>query len=265
MLAPPLTGKVILVMGGTSGLGLSASEAILRAGGRLFAVGRSEEECAVARARLGKEAEVRALDAVHPRTGDTAVCEAVAHYGRVDGLYHVAGGSGRRYGDGPLHEVTDDGWHRTMELNLTSAMFSNRAVVRQLLKQGSGGSIVNLASVLANHPSPVHFSTHAYTAAKAGLIGLSKAMAAAYAKANIRVNVLAPGLVDTPMASRAVGDERIMRYIREKQPLEGGRAGSAGDLDEILVYLLSDASRFCTGQLIHIDGGWSVSEGNCQA
>jgi NAD(P)-dependent dehydrogenase (short-subunit alcohol dehydrogenase family) len=264
MLAPPLAGKTILVMGGTSGLGLSACEAIRAAGGDVFAVGRSEQECEAARGRLGSEVPVRAWDAVVPETGEKAVRETVQLFGRIDGLYHVAGGSGRRYGDGPLHEVTDEGWQRTIEMNLTSAMVSNRAALREFLRRGEGGSIVNLASVLAMHPSSVYFSTHAYAAAKAGMIGMSKAMAAAYAKANIRVNVVAPGLVDTPMAARAMGDEDILRYIREKQPLDGGRAGLPADIDGIVVYLLSDAARFCTGQVIEIAGGWSVSEGGAR-
>src|SRR4029450_2182549 len=120
----------------------------------------------------------------------------------------------RRFGDGPLHELTDEGWMRTLELNLSSVAYSNRAAIRQFLAQGSGGAILNLASALAFSPSPAHFATHAYAAAKAGIIGLSKSAAAHYAPNDIRVNVLAPGLVDTPMARRAAGDQAIQKFIR---------------------------------------------------
>jgi NAD(P)-dependent dehydrogenase (short-subunit alcohol dehydrogenase family) len=100
-----------------------------------------------------------------------------------------------------------------------------------------------------------------YAAAKAGIIGLSRSAAAHYAAEGIRVNVLAPALVDTPMAQRAAGDEAIQAFIRTKQPLDGGRMGLPGDLDGAAVYLLSDGARFCTGQVLAVDGGWTVSEG----
>src|SRR5207249_5239487 len=103
-----------------------------------------------------------------------------------------AGGSGRKHGDGPLHELTDDGWRATLDLNLTSLMLSNRAAVRQFLSQRTGGAILNMGSVLGWSPSPRHFATHAYAAAKAAVIGFSKSIAAHYAPQDIRVNVIAP-------------------------------------------------------------------------
>jgi short-subunit dehydrogenase len=115
--------------------------------------------------------------------------------------------------------------------------------------------------VLGSSPSPKFFATHAYATAKAGVVGLSRAAAARYAADGIRVNVLAPGLVATPMSKRAQADEAILGFIRTKQPLDGGRIGVPEDLDAAVVWLLSDASRFVTGQVIAIDGGWEVSEG----
>ena len=100
-----------------------------------------------------------------------------------------------------------------------------------------------------------------YSAAKAGVIGFTKAIAAYYAPQNIRVNVLAPALVETPMAQRAATDDAILRFIKTKQPLDGGRIGQASDLDAAAVYFLSDGARFTTGQVLSVDGGWSVSEG----
>jgi NAD(P)-dependent dehydrogenase (short-subunit alcohol dehydrogenase family) len=179
----------------------------------------------------------------------------------VDGLYHVAGGSGRRFGDGPLHELTDEGWMKTMHWNLDSVMYSNKAAISYFLKEQKGGVILNMSSVLAFSPSPKYFATHAYAAAKAAVIGFSRSIASYYVSQNIRVNVIAPGLVETPMSQRAFNDEEIMRFIRTKQPLRGGAAPAAADLADTAVYLLSDRSSLVTGQVIAVDGGWSVSEG----
>jgi NAD(P)-dependent dehydrogenase (short-subunit alcohol dehydrogenase family) len=140
-------------------------------------------------------------------------------------------------------------------------MLSNRAAVRQFLQQGNGGTILNMSSVLGWSPSPRHFATHAYATAKAGIIGFTKAIASYYAAQNIRANVLAPGLVETPMARRAASDQAIQRFIKSKQPLDGGRIGQPEDLDAAAVYLMSDQSSFVTGQVLAVDGGWCLSEG----
>lgn len=261
MPAVQLDGKVIVLIGGTTGLGLSAARAFLREGARVVAVGRSPENVGAAERELGADARALAGDATKPETAEQAIACALGAFGGFHGLYHVAGGSGRRFGDGPLHEITDDGWQQTLQLNLTSLFNSNRAAVRQFLKQGAGGSVLNMGSVLGFSPSPRFFSTHAYSAAKAAIIGLTRSAASYYAPQSIRFNVLAPALVDTPMAKRAMGDDAIQHFIRTKQPLDGGRAGVPEDLDAAAVYFLSDASRFATGQVLAVDGGWSVSEG----
>ena len=253
-----LSGKALVIIGGTTGLGLSAARAFVEAGARVIVVGRNAESCEAAQAALGAAAVVSNADACDPATAPRAIDEAVRTFGGFHGLYHVAGGSGRRAGDGPLHELTDDGWRATLDLNLTSLMLSNRAAVRQFLARRSGGSILNMSSVLAFSPSPEHFATHAYAAAKAAAIGFSKSIAAYYAPQNIRVNVLAPALVETPMARRAADDEAIMAFIQTKQPLDGGRIGQPADLDAAAVYFMSDGARFATGQVLAIDGGWSV-------
>lgn len=121
--------------------------------------------------------------------------------------------------------------------------------------------MLNLGSVLGWSPSPHHFATHAYATAKAGIIGLTQAAAAHYAKDNLRFNVLAPALVATPMCARAQSDTAILDFIRTKQPLDGGRIGQPEDLDAAAVFFLSDDSKFVTGQVLAVDGGWCVSEG----
>lgn len=256
-----LDGKVIVVIGGTTGIGLSAARAFIHAGARVIAVGRDVQSAATAQTELGTLAHIIAADARDAATAPQAIDEAVQRFGKFDGLYHVAGGSGRAMGDGPLHELTDAGWQTTLDHNLTSLMLSNRAAVRRFLAQGHGGSILNIGSVLGFSPSPAHFATHAYAAAKAAAIGFSKAIAAHYARDNIRVNVLAPALVETPMSQRAAGDEAIRRFIKTKQPLDGGRIGQASDLDAAAVFFMGDGARFTTGQVLAVDGGWSVSEG----
>jgi NAD(P)-dependent dehydrogenase (short-subunit alcohol dehydrogenase family) len=256
-----LENKSLVIIGGTSGLGFSAARAFLAAGAKVVIVGRDAAKVETAEKELGRNVVGLAADATDPKCATAAINVAVGNFHRFDGLYHVAGGSGRRQGDGPLHEMTDEGWRYTIDENLTSMVYSNRAAVLHFLKQERGGSILNMSSVLGFSPSPHFFSTHAYAAAKAAIIGLTKSAAAYYAPANIRFNVVAPALVATPMSQRAQGDGEILNFITTKQPLDGGRIGHASDLDGAAVYFMSDDSKFVTGQVLAVDGGWSVSEG----
>lgn len=261
MLEKSLDGKNLVIVGGTTGIGFSAARAFTASGARVVLVGRSEESAREAKKMLGNQAEILTGDAAHPSTSAGAINLCIEKFGGFHGLYHVAGGSGRKMGDGPLHELTLDGWNKTLELNLTSLMLSNQAAIRQFLKQHEGGTILNMGSVLGFSPSPEFFSTHAYAAAKSAIIGFTKSVAAYYAKDNIRVNVIAPALVETPMAQRAAEDEEILSFIKSKQPLDGGRIGHPSDLDGLAVYFMSGFSKFTTGQVVAVDGGWSLSEG----
>jgi NAD(P)-dependent dehydrogenase (short-subunit alcohol dehydrogenase family) len=256
-----LKGKSIVIVGGTSGIGLSAAKACLAEGASVLVTGKDPVKAGAAKEQLGQKALVRVTDATNETGADETIREAIAAFGRLDALYHVAGGSGRKFGDGPLHELTAEGWRKTMALNLDAIMLSNQAAIRYFLGSGHGGTILNMGSVLGTYPSPRFFSTHAYAAAKAAIIGFSRSVAAFYASNNIRVNVIAPALFDTPMAQRAMEDPEIQAFIRTKQPLDGGRAGLPEDADGAAVFLLSDQARFITGQVIYVDGGWSVSEG----
>jgi NAD(P)-dependent dehydrogenase (short-subunit alcohol dehydrogenase family) len=257
-----LAGKSIVVIGGTTGLGLSAAKAFLAAGAKgVVVTGRIPDNARAAAEALGERAKAISGDACSPEHAPEAIELAVASFGSFDGLYHVAGGSGRKMGDGPLHEVTDEGIRATLQLNLESLILSNRAAVRRFLAQSTGGSILNMGSVLGRSPSPRFFATHVYAAAKSAVIGFTRSCAAYYAPQNIRFNVLAPALVETPMARRAVQDPAILAFIETKQPLDGGRIGQPPDLDAAAVYFIGDGSRFTTGQVLSVDGGWAVSEG----
>lgn len=256
-----LTNKKIVVIGGTTGIGLSAAKAFIQEGAQVVSVGRSEESVAAARKILKNNAEVISADATDPDTAMQAIGLCIKKFGGFDGLYHVAGGSGRKMGDGPLHELTLDGWNKTLELNLTSLMLSNQAAIKKFIELKKAGTILNMGSVLGYSPSPEFFSTHAYAAAKSAIIGFSKSVAAYYAKDNIRVNVIAPALVETPMAQRAANDEAILSFIKTKQPLDGGRISKPEDLDGLAIYFMSDQSKFATGQVVAVDGGWGISEG----
>lgn len=254
-------GLSVVVMGGTTGLGLSAARALVDNGARVIITSRSEANVQAALDLLGPLADGFAADASSPEAAERAVAMATQKYGRLDALYHVAGGSGRSKGDGPLHELTDEGLAYTLNMNLASLIASNRAAVRQFLRQKDGGCILNMGSVLGWSPSPEYFASHAYAAAKAGIIGFSKSIASYYAPQNIRVNVIAPALVETPMSQRAVGDEAILRFAALKQPLDGGRVGSPEDVEGAALFLLSRAAKFITGQVLAVDGGWTVTEG----
>jgi NAD(P)-dependent dehydrogenase (short-subunit alcohol dehydrogenase family) len=148
-----LKGKRLVIIGGTTGLGLSAARAFIANGARIVVVGRDQANVKGAKKQLGPSAIALAADARDPETAPGAIDALVSKWKRLDGLYHVAGGSGRSMGDGPLHDLADDGWRATLDLNLTALMLSNRAAVRQFLQQGNGGTILHRA-ILPPTPMP---------------------------------------------------------------------------------------------------------------
>jgi len=256
-----LANKAFVIIGGTSGIGLAAAQAFVKEGAKLILIGLKESVSSTLDELISPSVEVIFADARMPDTAQRGINRCIERNGDFHGLYHVAGGSGRRFGDGPLHQMTLEAWNQTLELNLTSLMLSNQAALKTLIELGHGGSILNLGSILAFSPSPKYFVTHAYAAAKSAIEGMTISSAAFYAKKNIRLNVLAPALVESPMSQRAMTNDEIMAFSKSKMPLDGGRVGQPDDLTEAAIFLLSDASRFTTGQILHIDGGWHLSEG----
>ena len=250
-----------IIMGGTSGMGLAAAIELQKQGAKVLVIGRDVNTVSQAQQKLGTSALAVIGDASDPQTIERAIGLAHETFGGITGLFHVAGGSGRKFGDGPLHEMTLEGWNKTFEINLTGMMLSNRAIICYFLKQKKPGMILNMSSVLGFSPSPKYFVTHAYAATKSAVIGFSKSIAAYYAEHSICVNVIAPSLFETPMAQRAMGDEQIQHFLKSKQPLDGGRPGRPEDiLNAVLLFLAPDSS-FITGQVLAVDGGWTISEG----
>ena len=253
--------RVVLVTGST-GMAASAARALVAEGARVVVASRTADH---ARA-LGEELHAGwvAADLSREADADAAVAACVDRHGRLDAVYAVAGISGRRYGDGPLHEATLEGWETVLAANLNGPFLVARASVRQMLGQepdadGSRGVLLLMSSALARHPSPEHFGTHAYAASKGAIESLTRAVAAAYAPHGIRVNAIAPALVATPMSQRAQSDPAILDYLRRKQPLAGGPI-DADAVTPVALHLLSRESRMVTGQVIAVDAGWSVSE-----
>ena len=256
-----LAGKVIAVTG-ASGIAAAAARRFAAEGARVQVFSLDGEEAAAIAAEIGGGGAGSFWAAVDLADGDAAEAAFAAgraRLGRLDGLFAVAGGSGRRFGDGPLHEATTEGWRTTMDLNGLPAFHAARAAVRIMLEEPGPGSIVLISSILATDPSPRLFPTHAYAAAKGGALSLVKAAASYYVPNGIRFNAITPGLVDTPMAARAASDPDIVEYARRKQPLAGGLLDPA-DIAAAAVFLLSDESRMITGQVLAVDGGWSVAE-----
>ena len=261
-----LSGKVCVVTGST-GIAEAAAVHFAAEGATLFVTSRTEAHSRDLAERLalnGARVAHRSADLGSEDEVVAAVTACTETFGRIDGLFSVAGGSGRQFGDGPLHEIPLDGWEATFRLNLRGQFLVMREVVRRMLAQppdgaGGRGAILLMGSVTAFHPAPAHYATHAYAAAKAAIAGLVATTAAYYAPSGIRVNAVAPGAVSTPMSARAAADPATVDYASHRQPLTGRFLG-ADEISGAAVFLLSDESRVITGQVLGVDAGWSVSD-----
>jgi NAD(P)-dependent dehydrogenase (short-subunit alcohol dehydrogenase family) len=242
----------VLLITGSSGIAEATALSGRREGWRVFVVGCEEAECVRVSPEAYFVADLREENAVQK-----AFDACVAKFGAIDAVFNVAGSSGRRLGDGPVHECSLEGWEGTFAANARPAFLVSRAAVRHWLSEKKGGALLNISSVLAFSPEPSHFATHAYASAKAATISMSHSMAAQYASNGIRVNVLAPALVRTPMSTRAQSDAEICAFIEQKQPLSRGFL-EPGDIADTALFLLSDKARHITGQVITVDGGWTL-------
>jgi meso-butanediol dehydrogenase / (S,S)-butanediol dehydrogenase / diacetyl reductase len=173
---------------------------------------------------------------------------------RLDALVCAHGISGRKLGDGPVDTCTEAAWDAMLDANLRSVFLYCKHAV-PLLRASGGGAIVTVASVLGLVGGDAEFATHAYAASKAAVIGLTRAMAVSYAKDGIRCNVVCPGLIETPMSTRAQEDAAIRARLAELQPLTGG-FGRPEDVAQAAVYLAT--APFVTGTVMPVDGGWTA-------
>jgi NAD(P)-dependent dehydrogenase (short-subunit alcohol dehydrogenase family) len=246
----------VLLVTGSSGIA-AATARLWGSQDSVFIVGVKEDECRSLAAELPKagysKADVRDEDAVR---GSVAAC--VERFGKIDALFNVAGISARSLGDGPLHECKTEAWNTVMEVNAKGTFLMCREVLRAWTRDPHQGVILNIGSVLARYPQREHFATAGYAASKGAIEAMSLSAAAYYAPAGIRINVIAPGLVATPMSVRAQSDARVMECVGRKQPLTRGLLAPE-DIAKTACFLLKRDSSPITGQVITVDGGWAVS------
>jgi NAD(P)-dependent dehydrogenase (short-subunit alcohol dehydrogenase family) len=251
--AETLAGKVALITGST-GIGAATAKLFAAQGARLAVVGRSQDNLERLQQELPGMLAV-AQDLAKPGAAKVVVEQTLQQFGRLDVLVNIAGISGRRYGDGPVHEATDEGWDVVMDTNAKTTFSLCREALAPMIAQRSG-AIVNMASVLAYAPNPDYFATHAYAACNGARIALTKSMAAYYARYGIRVNAVTPGLIATPMSQRAQSNDAILEYLKSRQPITG-EPGTSEDVADGILYLAT--SPFVTGVVLEIAGGWSVA------
>lgn len=247
-----LAGRTALVTGAGKGLGRAIALGLASAGADVVLMARTRADLdAVARdvEAFGRQALVAVADATDSRQVDAAVEQTVARFGRVDVLAHAAGGSLRK----PSVDVTDEEWDGVISANLSSTFKVCRAVGRHMLAQG-GGSIINLSSTAGVRGRP---GNAPYSAAKAAVINLSRALAMEWASKGVRVNVLAPGRFLTPLTEAEMSvPEKYAAFVRQV-PL--GRIGQPEEIQDIAVWLASDASAYVTGSTITLDGGQTLA------
>ena len=258
-MAAVMIDKVAVVTGGSSGIGRATAVLFAQEGARVAIIDLDE----AGGQQVAEEIRANGGTAIFGRTDvgvaqdvEAAVKRTVAEFGRLDVIFNGAGLSGRKWGDGPTADCTEEAWDRVLAINLKSAFLGCKYAIREMLKTG-GGAIVNLSSVLGLVGGDEDFATHAYAASKGGIISLTRSIAAYYAPQKIRANVICPGLIATPMSQRAQANETIRARLSELQPLTGD-FGQPIDVAQAALYLASDQSKFVTGTVLTVDGGWTV-------
>lgn len=247
-----LTRRVAIVTGGSRGLGREMAEGLAEAGAALMLCARREQWLTPALDEMraaGFEVEGMPCDVAEPEDVQAVVDKTVATYGRVDILINNAGIS---WGARP-EEMALERWRKVLDTNLTGAFLFAQAAGREMLKR-EYGRIINVASV-AGLRSSVHGPHYAgYVASKAGLMGLTRELAATWGPKGIRVNAIAPGFFHSRLADAVI--EQVEPLIRTRNPIP--RVGRAGELKGVALFLASDASNYITGQTIIVDGGGTI-------
>jgi len=256
----PFQNRNALIIGGTSGIGRSTALEIASQGASVIVIGKPDHSFEI----FDDPIKVVFADMTDPKESNQAISQCLTVFeNRLDIVVHTVGGSARSMGDGPLMDCSNEGWRAAIQLNLDSAFYSVQAAVRQMKMQepdihGQRGSIIVVGSVLADHPSVNFFNTIGYAVAKAGLEALVRNSAAAHASDGIRINMLKPGLVNTPMAKRAIGDSEIAGFLHHKQPLTSGPISPEACAVAILG-LADPRAVGLTGSILTLDGGWCLN------
>ena len=248
-----LSGKAAIVTGGSRGLGLEMAEGLAEAGASLMLCARREEWLTPAvkdmKAR-GFTVDGALCDVSKPDAVQAVVDQTVKRFGKVDILINNAGVT---WGEEP-ETMPLDKWQRVIDANLTGAFLFAQAAGRDMLKR-QWGRIINIASIAGLHSS-VHGPHYvAYAASKAGLMGLTRELAATWGGRGIRVNAIAPGFFHSRMADAVI--EKVEPHIKSTSPIP--RVGNAGELKGVAVFLAADASNYITGQVIVVDGGRTIA------
>ena len=244
-----IDGKVALVTGASSGLGQAIAIALAEAGADVAVHARSEEKAAETCRRIdatGRRSAVVLGDLGDKTTPQKLVDGTIENFDRIDIVINNAGMIARA----PAVEFLDDDWSKVIEVNLNSVFRVSQAAGRKMIEQGSG-KIVNIASLLSFQGG---ITVPAYTAAKSGVAGLTKALANEWARLNVNVNAIAPGYFETANTTALRADETRNRQILERIP--AGRWGKPDDLAGAAVFLSSTASDYMNGHILVVDGGW---------
>jgi NAD(P)-dependent dehydrogenase (short-subunit alcohol dehydrogenase family) len=247
-----LNGKTFLVTGASSGIGASTARALGRRGCHVVLVARRQAECEnLAReiVEAGGQSLVVLADVGVEAQVQGAVDTAVKHFGRLDGAFNNAGLLGVPT---PLHEMLNADFNAVLQTNVMGVFWSMKYAIQAMLQTG-GGSIVNNASIAASVAFP-HMA--AYNSSKHAVMGLTRTAALEYFKQGIRINAVCPGPVETPMASLGFGGLENLRATMTNSP--AGRAGKPEEIAEPVLFLLSSASSYISGQGLTVDGGYTV-------
>jgi gluconate 5-dehydrogenase len=248
-----LKGKVALVTGASSGLGVQFAKALAREGADLAIIARRQErldEVKKTVEALGARCLALKCDVLKNDEIKAVISKVKEHYGRIDILVNNAGTARSK----PAESQSDDDWNAVINTNLNSVYFVAREVGRVMIEQ-KYGKIINVGSIHSSAAMPTS-PLNAYCASKGGVLMLTRALAAEWAKHNITVNAIGPAYFPSEMTDAVMSNPAFASIVKTYCP--AGRPGKEGELDGAVIYFASDASSYTTGQLLSVDGGWTA-------